>query len=132
MLSVWFTCKMLSKRTIIEIWQNKRAVYCYFRCLPILFSTFSCLEAFLHIFDTCEFKFNIKSKFTPNSFTSSPQEISIFFNLKLIFYWWVFFPFAIAWNFSGLAFIWLFENQSIKVKLSFSSVLTESVIQVLE
>jgi hypothetical protein len=31
---------------------------------------------------------------------------------------------AIAWNLSGFAFIWLWENQWIKLKLSFSKIST--------
>jgi hypothetical protein len=34
----------------------------------------------------------------------------------------VFEPMAIAWNLSGFAFIWLWENQWIKFKLSFSKI----------
>jgi hypothetical protein len=38
---------------------------------------------------------------------------------------------AIAWNLSGFAFIWLWENQWIKFKLSFSKISTTSALDLM-
>jgi hypothetical protein len=69
-----------------------------------------------------------KYDYTPNNFTLSSHTILFPFKWKDKFWLFVFFPMAIAWNLSGLAFIRLSENQFISSILSFSKVFVTTSI----
>jgi hypothetical protein len=70
------------------------------------------------------FKIFLNDTFNFDNFTSFSQSILFPSKLKLILSFEVFEPMAIAWNLSGFAFTWLWENQRIKFKLSFSKTFT--------
>ena len=96
------------------------------RFFPILFKILSCWAALLHILLIWLLKFKLESKFTPRSLTTSSHFMLAFLILKEGFLEEVLFPTAIAWNLSGLAWIQLKVNQSIRILLPSCRTFTNS------